>query len=78
MTYVIKPGAVIHGDCLTVLRQMEAGSVDTVITDPPYGVNYQSTRAAELQHLRRTGQMPQAPRIGEQVRINRPLWEARP
>lgn len=25
MTYDIKPGAVIHGDCLTVLRQMEPG-----------------------------------------------------
>lgn len=44
MTYDIKPGAVIHGDCLTVLRQMEAGSVDMVITDPPYGVDYQSNR----------------------------------
>lgn len=47
MTYDIKPGAVIHGDCLTVLRQMQAGSVDMVITDPPYGVDYQSTRAAK-------------------------------
>lgn len=47
MSYNIKPGAVIHGDCLTVLRQMEAGSVDMVITDPPYGVDYQSTRAAK-------------------------------
>jgi DNA modification methylase len=24
-------------DCLTVMREMEAGSVDCVITDPPYG-----------------------------------------
>ena len=47
MTYDIKPGAVIHGDCLTVLRQMEPDSVDMVITDPPYGVDYQSTRAAK-------------------------------
>lgn len=44
MTYDIKPGAVIHGDCLTVLRQMEPDSVDMVITDPPYGVDYQSNR----------------------------------
>ena len=47
MIYDIYPGAVIHGDCLTVLRQMEPGSVDMVITDPPYGVDYQSTRAAK-------------------------------
>ena len=44
MTYEIKPGAVIHGDCLTVLRQMQPDMVDMVITDPPYGVDYQSRR----------------------------------
>lgn len=44
MTYDIKPGAVIHGDCLTVLHQMDAESVDMIITDPPYGVDYQSNR----------------------------------
>ena len=43
----IKPGAIINADCLTVLRQMEAGSVDMIITDPPYGMDYQSTRAAK-------------------------------
>ncbi len=42
--YEIKPGAVIHGDCLTVLRQMQDDSVDMVITDPPYGVDFQSNR----------------------------------
>jgi DNA modification methylase len=26
------------GDCLDVLRTMEAGSVDAVVTDPPYGI----------------------------------------
>ena len=30
---------VIQGDCLDVLRGMESGSVDAVVTDPPYGVN---------------------------------------
>ena len=28
------------GDCLDVLRTMEAGSVDAVVTDPPYGMNW--------------------------------------
>lgn len=45
--YDIRPGAIINADCLTVLRQMDAGRVDMVITDPPYGVDYQSTRAAK-------------------------------
>jgi DNA modification methylase len=31
---------VIHGDCLEVLRTLPDGSVDAVITDPPYGLNY--------------------------------------
>ena len=28
------------GDCLDVLPTLAAGSVDAVVTDPPYGVNY--------------------------------------
>ena len=30
---------IIQGDCLEVMRGMEANSVDIVITDPPYGIN---------------------------------------
>ena len=26
------------GDCLEVLPQLEAGSIDAVVTDPPYGL----------------------------------------
>jgi adenine-specific DNA-methyltransferase len=33
---------IYHGDCLDVLRGLEAESVDAVITDPPYGIDYQS------------------------------------
>ena len=36
----IQENAIIHGDSLTVLRQMEPESVDAIITDPPYGINY--------------------------------------
>ncbi len=28
------------GDCLEVLPTLEAGSVDAVVTDPPYGISY--------------------------------------
>jgi len=29
-----------HGDCLEVMAAMEAGSVDAVVTDPPYGLEF--------------------------------------
>jgi len=29
-----------HGDCLEVLRAMPDGSVDAVVTDPPYGLSF--------------------------------------
>jgi site-specific DNA-methyltransferase (adenine-specific) len=31
---------IIHGDCIDVLPRLPAGSVDFVLTDPPYLVNY--------------------------------------
>lgn len=33
----------ICGDCLEVMREMGAGSVDAVITDPPYGLGKRNT-----------------------------------
>lgn len=32
----------LHGDCLDVMRDMPDGSVDLVVTDPPYLVNYRA------------------------------------
>ena len=36
--------SLIHGDALTVLRQMEDECIDFIITDPPYGIGFQSNR----------------------------------
>lgn len=41
---MIQPNTVITGDSLTVLRSIDDESVDMVITDPPYGIDYQSNR----------------------------------
>ncbi len=32
-----------HGDCLQILPTIEAGTIDAIITDPPYGIDYQSS-----------------------------------
>lgn len=29
-----------HGDCLDVLRGMADNSVDSIVTDPPYGLSF--------------------------------------
>ncbi len=34
---------VILGDCLEVMKSMHDKSVDLVLTDPPYGMDYQSS-----------------------------------
>ena len=31
---------IICGDCIPVMKQMPSNSVDLVVTDPPYLVNY--------------------------------------
>ena len=33
---------IYHGDCRDVLPTLSADSVDLIVTDPPYGVNYRS------------------------------------
>lgn len=38
---VVTPGIELHeGDCLAVLPTLAAGSVDAVVTDPPYGIGF--------------------------------------
>lgn len=35
---------IIHGDCLAVLRELPACSVDAIVTDPPYGLAFMGKR----------------------------------
>src|SRR5699024_8073473 len=37
--YLTKVEKIINGDCLNVLKTMEDNSVDSVVTDPPYGLS---------------------------------------
>lgn len=38
---------VINGDCVTVMREIASNSIDVIITDPPYGIDFQSSRTTE-------------------------------
>lgn len=38
---------IIHGDCLEVMKTFPDKSIDLVLTDPPYGMSYQSSRRTE-------------------------------
>lgn len=33
-----------NGDCLEVMKNIEDESIDLIVTDPPYGINYQTFR----------------------------------
>lgn len=35
---------IIQGDCLEVMKSIPNESIDMIITDPPYGMDYQSSR----------------------------------
>lgn len=42
MSTAIQRNTLIHGDCLHILPQLAAGSVNFILTDPPYITRYQS------------------------------------
>jgi len=38
----------INDDCLKILPTLESNSIDLILTDPPYGMNYQSNRRKDV------------------------------
>ena len=41
---------ILHGDCIDVMRQMPTNSVDFILTDPPYLVNYRDRHGRSIQN----------------------------
>lgn len=41
----------MQGDCLELMKQIPDKSVDLVLCDPPYGINYQSARRPKEQRF---------------------------
>uniref|UniRef100_A0A6H1ZFC0 Putative methyltransferase n=1 Tax=viral metagenome TaxID=1070528 RepID=A0A6H1ZFC0_9ZZZZ len=61
---------IINGDCLEIMKQMPDKSVDLVLTDPPYGINYSYDKYIDteenLKNLIKKA-MPEILRIGKRV-----------
>jgi hypothetical protein len=77
---------VITGDCLEVMRGLDAGSVDAVVTDPPYNVGIEYGKQTDdrradyaewcikwFDHLRRVAIGPIAISVGQ---VNLSQWAA--
>jgi site-specific DNA-methyltransferase (adenine-specific)/modification methylase len=68
-----------HGDCLDILPTLEAGSVDAVVTDPPYGMGYVSHHNSVRKNsamLRKDGNF--APIIGDDKPFEPSPWTGFP
>lgn len=60
------------GDCLELLKSLQDNSVDLVVTDPPFGVNFQSHRRKEkYEHIQNDDNLEFLPEL--MVELNRVL-----
>lgn len=46
----VQENTVIHGDSLSILRELPDGCIDAIIADPPYGINYASTNGTRIKN----------------------------
>jgi site-specific DNA-methyltransferase (adenine-specific) len=58
---------IIHGDCLAVLPQLPVGSIDFVLTDPPYLARYRDRQGRSVTNDDRGGWL--APAFAEIYRV---------
>ena len=59
-----------HGDCVPLMRRMEAASVDFILTDPPYLVRYRDRIGRTIRNDDRGHWL--APAFAEMFRVLRP------
>ena len=46
--YQDEMGMLFHGDCMNLLKEIDDNCVDLCLTDPPYGMSFQSHRRKEV------------------------------
>jgi DNA modification methylase len=61
---------IVHGDCIEIMRQMPAHSVDFILTDPPYLVNYRDREGRSIQNDIHSDWLK--PAMAEAYRVLRP------
>lgn len=61
---------ILYGDCIDVMRAMPSASVDFVLTDPPYLVNYTSRDGRTIANDNRAGWLK--PAFAEAYRVLKP------
>ncbi|SCB08316.1 MULTISPECIES: DNA methyltransferase [Bradyrhizobium] len=61
---------VVNGDCVAVMRRMEAASVDFMLTDPPYLCRYKSRDGQTIANDDRVGWLE--PAFSEMYRVLKP------
>lgn len=44
---MLKLNKIYNMDCLEGLKQLDDNSIDLIVTDPPYGINYKSNYGSE-------------------------------
>ncbi len=48
-------GALYNADCLEVMAKIPSGIFDAIISDPPYGINFCSSRASRKEFIKNDG-----------------------
>jgi len=65
--------AILHGDCINVMRNLPANSADFILTDPPYLVNYRDRGGRTIENDVKSGwlkpAMAEAYRVLKQDRV---------
>ena len=46
----VQENTIIHGDSLSILRELPDGCIDAIIADPPYGINYASANGTRIKN----------------------------
>lgn len=63
---------IIHGDCLDIMKSIPDNSIDLIVTDPPYGIEYSSNGGPRVSKSRKK-QISQETKIRNDAYVN-PVW----